>query len=235
MYLVTGWAIASGTKNDHFFVPDATTQPVSFFTPFLEEKMMRHKKIMVVLSLLIPLLSTIFSCKKTPSTLLFRTEFGDLTVLISPNIPDEAAAQVAQLSLVSSDSLAVSTVRHNGFAELNFRASGISPTDDHDHAPVSGSFVVSNGRFFFVQGREHTDASLDKWALTNGRQMPPTRREQYKQKGGALALEGKCCVLGTIVSGKTTLDRIAALPSDATGKPLRAVSVHLVTLPENNQ
>jgi hypothetical protein len=187
--------------------------------------MMRYKNFVFGLCLLMPALSTLFSCKKTPSKLLFHSELGELSVLIDQNIPDEAADQLTQLCLAPPDSLAVNTLLHNGFVELNFQASGISPGDDPNHAPVSGSFVVSNGRFFFVQGREHSDASLDKWEITHGRTIPAARRALYKQKGGTLALEGKCCVLGAIVSGKTTLDRIAALPSDAQGKPLRTVAI----------
>lgn len=185
---------------------------------------MRHRPIQFLLLLA---WCALFSCHSTPSTVIFHSDLGKMTVRIFPGLPAEAANQLRQLLAAPADSLAVGKVLHDGFIQLNFQATAPNTTPESDRAPVSGAFVVSGGRFFIVQGRAHTDATLDKWVQTTGHSISPTFREQYKKNGGSLQLEGRCTVLGALVSGKEALDRIAALPSDANGRPLRVVPVRL--------
>jgi len=151
-----------------------------------------------------------------------------MTVSLLPKLPAVEAESVAQLLASPPDSIAVSKVLHDGFIELSSPMLALNTTTvAQDQAAVSGAFVRCNNRFYIVQGRIHTDATLDKWEQMTGRKIAPACREQYKQKGGALQLEGKCCVLGILRSGKEVLDRIAALPNDANGKPLQAVPLRI--------
>jgi hypothetical protein len=178
------------------------------------------------------LLSTIFlllffSCKPHISTVIFHSDMGKMTVSVSRNLSDDAAALLEAFLASSADSLAIDKVLHDGFIQMNFQTPALKSGETQDGMPLRGAFVWSGGRFYIVQGREHTDASLNKWEQLTGRKIPQTSREQYKKHGGALQFEGKCLVIGTLVSGKEVLDRIAALPSNADGRPLRPLPVQV--------
>jgi len=189
--------------------------------------MMRHKNPVLFYCRLALLLSIFLSCKRPSSTLILHTALGDMAIRTLPGLSAEATASLDALLAASSDSLAIDKVLHDGFIQLNFQANPNQPLPGEQDLPLSGALVLSAGRFYLVQGRTHTDASLDKWEQTTGRKIAPKAREQYKQQGGALVLEGRCIVVGKLVSGKEVLDRIAALPSDAHGRPLRAVPLKL--------
>lgn len=190
--------------------------------------MMRHKNPVFYCCRLALLLTIFLSCKRTASTLILHTTMGDMTVQTLSGLPDDASAQLDALLAANPDSLAIDKVLHDGFIQLNFQVnSGKHPAPAAQDVPLSGALVVCAGKFYLVQGRAHTDASLDKWEQTTGRKIAPKARELYKQQGGTLVLEGRCCVVGKLVSGKEVLDRIAALPNDANGRPLRAVPLKL--------
>ncbi len=177
--------------------------------------------------LLLFFIATLFSCNSPISRILFHTEMGEMTVEIFPHLPVPVSATIEQLVLANQDSLSIEKVLQNGFIQLNFEVPMPKIKAGQDRAPTSGTFVLHNGRFYIVQGREHSDDSLAKWEQSSGRKIPRDFRELYKRHGGALQLEGKCLVLGKLVSGKATLDRIAAIPNDADGHPLRSVTLHL--------
>ncbi len=180
--------------------------------------------------ILLFLLAALFSCNAPASKILFHTEMGDMTIALFPHLPDPVNATIEQLSLANQDSLSIEKVLQNGFIQLNVEVPMPEINAGKDQAPTSGTFLLHNGRFYIVQGREHSDDTLGKWEQSTGRKISKEFRERYKKHGGALQLEGKCFVLGKLVSGKATLDRIAAIPNDADGHPLRSVALHLEVL-----
>jgi hypothetical protein len=189
--------------------------------------MMRHKNPVPFCCRLLLLLSIFVSCKRPASTIVMHAALGDMVIRTLPGLSAEAAAPLDALLASNPDSLAIDKVLHDGFIQLNFQANTAQVRPGEQDVPLSGALVISGGRFYLVQGRAHTDASLDKWEQTTGRKIAPKAREHYKQQGGTLALEGRCSVVGKLVSGKEVLDRIAALPNDANGRPLRAVPLKL--------
>jgi hypothetical protein len=167
-------------------------------------------------------------CRRELPPFTLHTDLGDLTVQPLANMPAAARALMAQFQSLSADSIAIEKVLHDGFIQWNTPINAALPAASTNASAFAGDFVVSNGHFFLVQGRVHTDATLDKWQQSSGRLLTPQARETYKSQGGLLPLEGKCCTLGKLVAGKEVLDRLTALPSDANGKPLREVRVKLL-------
>lgn len=152
---------------------------------------------------------------------------GDMTVEIAPNLPAPADESLLNFQK-SPDSCFVGKVLRDGFIQFenNAQLPDARPTASAQ-APVSGTLVLSGGKFYLVQGRTHTDATLDKWEQSSGQKLSPDAREQYKKQGGALPLEGRGMVVGRLARGREVLDRIAALPSDSKGKPLVNVPVRV--------
>lgn len=177
------------------------------------------------------LLTAFFSCNTPVSTVVFHTEMGDMTVEVSPRLPKGGAAVLDRLVQATESPLAIEKVLQNGYVQLNIPAPDAQKLlSGLNQAPVSGAFVWQNDRFFIIQGRAHTDETLDKWEQSSKRSIPQESRAQLIKHGGALQLESNCVVLGRLVSGQATLDRIAALPSHADGSPLRSVSLQLEVL-----
>lgn len=160
------------------------------------------------------LLAALGSCRPTTSHVIIHSDMGDLTIRLTP-----AAGRLA--SAFNCDSCAIPRIQQDGFIQLN--ASAAPPAAIPDHWPLSNELVATTDGFFLIQGRRHTDQSLNKWEQTKGIKLPPRAREQYQKNGGALPFHGRCTVLGTLVAGREVLDRIAALPCDEQGKPLRPV------------
>lgn len=159
-------------------------------------------------------IALIASCNRE-KTAVIHTELGSMTVRLRANTP-----------LPAGDSLEIKQVAQDEFIRLNTftGSSSVHNTDDGKAEwPLSGTLVESGGAIFIVQGRKHTDITLDRWEQLNNRQLDPKAREQFKQKGGSLALVGRCKVAGELTTGTEVLNRIAALPTDNTGYPLRRV------------
>lgn len=132
----------------------------------------------------------------------------------------------ADTPLPAGDSLEIKQVSQDEFIRLNDYSSSSSVRNTEDGEtkwPLSGTLAESGGAIFIVQGRKHTDLTLDRWEQLNNRKLDPKAREQLKQKGGSLALWGRCKITGELTAGREVLDRIAALPTDNTGHPLRRV------------
>lgn len=132
----------------------------------------------------------------------------------------------ADIHLPAGDSLEIEQVAQDEFIRLN-NYNG-TPSVRNTEAgktewPLSETLAESGGAIFIVQGSKQTDTSLDRWEQINKRKIDPRVREQFKQKGGSLALEGRCNIIGELISGTEVLNRIAALPTDNTGHPLRRV------------
>lgn len=159
-------------------------------------------------------IALITACNRE-QTASIHTELGSMTVRLR-----------ADIHLPAGDSLEIEQVAQDEFIRLNNYNS--TPSGGNSEArqtewPLSGTLAESGGAIFIIQGRKHTDTSLDRWEQINKRKIDPRAREQFKQKGGSLALEGRCKIIGELLSGTEVLNRIAALPTDNTGHPLRRV------------
>lgn len=76
----------------------------------------------------------------------------------------------------------------------------------------------SGVQFYIVQGRVHSDQSLDSVETfrLNGRKLPLAHREVYKIAGGSPHLDQNYTIFGEMISGFNVLDRIAG--TKTTGK-----------------
>jgi cyclophilin family peptidyl-prolyl cis-trans isomerase len=93
----------------------------------------------------------------------------------------------------------------------------------------------SGVQFYIVQGRFHTDQSLDSVETyrLNGRKIPSVHREVYKMLGGSPHLDQNYTIFGEMVRGFDVLDKIAE--TKTTGKqggdkPLSTIRIKEVKL-----
>jgi peptidyl-prolyl cis-trans isomerase B (cyclophilin B) len=88
----------------------------------------------------------------------------------------------------------------------------------------------SGVQFYIVQGRVHTDFTLDSTETyrLKGRKLPETHRAVYKTLGGSPHLDQNYTIFGELVSGFDALDKIAATPTSGKAggdKPLGSIKI----------
>lgn len=101
--------------------------------------------------------------------------------------------------------------------------------------PIGGALAAvadESGRsdgvnFFIILDRPQTEASLDALEKKLRLKFSDAERKAYCKKGGLPALQNGVTVFGEVTEGLEVAQRIAALPRDSTGRPLRPVRVWL--------
>ncbi|HEY1164702.1 MAG TPA: peptidylprolyl isomerase [Chitinophaga sp.] len=95
-----------------------------------------------------------------------------------------------------------------------------------DENPAKAS---SGCQFYIVQGKQWTDAELDKLEQTRlgGRKIPVDQREIYKTKGGTPQLDQRYTVFGQVIKGMDVIDKIAAVKTDGNDRPLTNVPMKI--------
>ena len=88
----------------------------------------------------------------------------------------------------------------------------------------------SGVQFYIVQGRVHTDFTLDSTETyrLKGRKLPESHRAVYKTLGGSPHLDQHYTIFGELVSGFEALDKIAATPTSGKAggdKPLASIRI----------
>ncbi len=88
-----------------------------------------------------------------------------------------------------------------------------------DDNPTKAS---SGCQFYIVEGRRFSDGKLDTLEKTRlkGRKIPDWEREYYRSVGGAPHLDQNYTVYGEVVMGIDMIDRIAAVKTDKSDRPL---------------
>jgi cyclophilin family peptidyl-prolyl cis-trans isomerase len=93
-------------------------------------------------------------------------------------------------------------------------------------APLTGQDGYSDGTdFFIVMDRPQNETSLDRAEQKIGRRLDTPTRAAYQKYGGLPLLHGKHTVFGRVTGGMEVAQKIAALPRDAEGRPLKEVKV----------
>src|ERR1044072_5630680 len=87
-----------------------------------------------------------------------------------------------------------------------------------DENPAKAS---SGCQFYIVQGKQWTDAELDKLEQTRlgGRKIPVDQREVYKTKGGTPQLDQSYTVFGQVIKGLEVIDKIAGVKTSGKDRP----------------
>lgn len=80
----------------------------------------------------------------------------------------------------------------------------------------------SGSQFYIVQGRKHSEASLDSIEIfrMNGIKFSDEQKEVYKTIGGAPHLDSNYTVFGQVVSGIEFVDEIAGVLTNDKDRPL---------------
>ncbi|NUN99066.1 MAG: peptidylprolyl isomerase [Saprospiraceae bacterium] len=83
--------------------------------------------------------------------------------------------------------------------------------------------MSSGSQFYLVQGQKIDDNYLDETERRQNIRYSPEQRKLYKEIGGTPFLDNDYTVFGEIVEGLDVLDKIAAVPTDASNRPLEDV------------
>lgn len=85
---------------------------------------------------------------------------------------------------------------------------------------VNPQKASSGVQFYIVQGRVHTDYSLDSVETyrLKGRKLPLDHRSVYKVQGGAPHLDQNYTIFGNLIQGFDVLDSIASVKTTGKGK-----------------
>lgn len=88
-----------------------------------------------------------------------------------------------------------------------------------DNNPEKAS---SGSQFYLVQGRVFSDPGLDslEQLRLQGRKIPTAQRQVYKTLGGVPHLDQNYTVFGELVKGIDLIDKIAAMDTDESDRPV---------------
>ncbi len=176
------------------------------------------------------LLVFLLACGQKDRNAVIHTTMGDIRVRLFGDTPGHRDHFAEMAGSGAYDSLAVSSIERDFVVQCSaVRPAGAAkaafPVRPSGHPLLRGAVAANGASFFIVQGRPQTDASLDKWEKQTGQKFDAARRGQYKKSGGAPQLEGRHTVFGEVTAGLDVVDKIAALPRDASDRPLLEVRV----------
>lgn len=195
----------------------------------------------------------LFSCSGTKADFVLSTSMGELAFELNTDAKQhqahllQLAAQdyfkgqlvhfVEQGNVIAFGAEASKTAKPNE-PIAPAQPEGVCLSQEGDAPAMEGDLIVltkpagnttdclSNvSVFYVVQGSAHTEADLVKLEGNMGRQIKPEHRSAYLAKNGLPQMDGRCTVIGRLVKGKDVLDRIAALPRDVLGRPLKDVRI----------
>lgn len=81
----------------------------------------------------------------------------------------------------------------------------------------------SGSQFYIVQGKPYTEASLKNLATSKGVDYNAAQLEKYKSVGGTPQLDMDYTVFGEVVDGMDVIDKIAAVKTNPSDRPLEDV------------
>lgn len=176
---------------------------------------------------------------KKETIVCFQTSMGEIRLALFNSTPAHRDHFIRFCKELGADSLDCTRVLRDNFIEFGINNGTISfPGTIHSEikAPLRAGALAAcsparegkpGASFFIVQGRPQTDDTLDALVQKEKLQFSPQIRAVYKTYGGLPQLHDKYTVFGQVVSGMEVIDRIAALPRDASDKPLKKVSLRL--------
>jgi cyclophilin family peptidyl-prolyl cis-trans isomerase len=112
------------------------------------------------------------------------------------------------------------------FSESIIHKKGAFGAGRNDNPEKSDYFT----QVYLVQGKVHTDASLDLLEQKKGRKIPAAQREIYKAIGGSPELDQDYTIFGEVVEGMDVAEAINMVHTDKNDLPLTPVHFTAIIL-----
>lgn len=174
------------------------------------------------------------ACGQTPDThATLHTNMGDIRIQLSGSTPGHRKHFLSSFNRSPADSLVCFHVERDfavQFGPAPGKAISGPVLKPEIAAPLRGGALAaaqagqnghSNGAGFFITlDRTQTDISLDAIEKKRNLHFTPEERNAYKKYGGLPQLHGQYSVFGQVTEGMDVVQKIAALPRDAMGRPL---------------
>ncbi|WP_247236863.1 peptidylprolyl isomerase [Telluribacter sp. SYSU D00476] len=104
--------------------------------------------------------------------------------------------------------------------ELFHRKGALAAARDNNPQKAS-----SGCQFYIVDGKQWSEADLNRQLTRAARQLTPEQQQVYKTEGGTPHLDGAYTVFGQVIDGIGVIDTIAAQPGDARNRPEKNISM----------
>lgn len=88
----------------------------------------------------------------------------------------------------------------------------------------------SGSQFYIVQGQPMDPSTLQNFEMRRGKPYTEEQREIFANQGGTPFLDGEYTVFGQVVEGLDVLDKIAAVSTDQSDRPLENVAMKVVVI-----
>ena len=88
----------------------------------------------------------------------------------------------------------------------------------------------SGSQFYVVQGRKVTEEMLNTIEAQKGKRYSKEQREAYTQHGGTPFLDHDYTVFGKVIQGLDVIDKIAAVETGRSDRPVKDVSFKVVVI-----
>lgn len=86
----------------------------------------------------------------------------------------------------------------------------------------------SGSQFYIVQGTKQSRAQLEGMARSRGIEYNEEQIQKYMEIGGTPMLDTEYTVFGEVVSGMDVIDKIAAVQTDGSDRPVKDVKMQIV-------
>ena len=88
----------------------------------------------------------------------------------------------------------------------------------------------SSTQFYIVDGKQFTNAEMDKMEDKLNIKIPENHRRIYRTVGGAPFLDMNYTVFGEVTSGFDVIDKIAGVAKDENDRPLQNIRMKIIML-----
>lgn len=199
----------------------------------------------LLLTILSICLLTAGYAKKKNNTVIIKTEYGDITMVLYENTPKHSAnfmklvedgfydstlfhRVIPEFMIQGGDPVSKNAIPGTplGNGDVGYRIDEeINEVNFHKYGALAAARdnnpekASSGCQFYIVVGKTFTGEELDNFTQRNGRTYTPAQREWYKTKGGTPHLDGNYTVFGEVIDGMDVVEKIVAEPRNNMDRP----------------